>query len=321
MVDTKQEQTTNIDETEVVVETKATPDKVKLVNEPVETIGAEVKKPGIEGITVEQEVEKAEVKESKNIKKDNLTEHTDGVQKRINELTRARREAERQREAAYSFAKGLQRELEDVKKNYVKYDEQYLKEFEARVEAESTSARSQLKAAIEAQDSEAIMKAQDKLTQLAVQKERARQTQAERAVQAAKPENQETNQQAAIQGNLPPEPSKKAKKWAENNEWFGTDKVLTSAAYAIHDDLVQQGFDTESDEYYNEVDKQMKDNFPHRFNQNQEQPSKKIVQTVAPAGKTNTGRRTVRLTKSQVAMAKRLNVPLEEYAKYVKEGA
>ena len=321
MVDTKQEQTTNIDETEVVVETKATPDKIKLVNEPVETIGAEVKKPGIEGITVEQEVEKAEVKESKNIKKDNLTEHTDGVQKRINELTRARREAERQREAAYSFAKGLQRELEDVKKNYVKYDEQYLKEFEARVEAESTSARSQLKAAIEAQDSEAIMKAQDKLTQLAVQKERARQTQAERAVQAAKPENQETNQQAAIQGNLPPEPSKKAKKWAENNEWFGTDKVLTSAAYAIHDDLVLEGFDTESDEYYNEVDKQMKDNFPHRFNQNQEQPSKKIVQTVAPAGKTNTGRRTVRLTKSQVAMAKRLNVPLEEYAKYVKEGA
>jgi len=321
MVDTKQEQTTNIDETEVVVETKATPDKVKLVNEPVETIGAEVKKPGIEGITVEQEVEKAEVKESKNIKKDNLTEHTDGVQKRINELTRARREAERQREAAYSFAKGLQRELEDVKKNYVKYDEQYLKEFEARVEAESTSARSQLKAAIEAQDSEAIMKAQDKLTQLAVQKERARLTQAERAVQAAKPENQEINQQAATQGSLPPEPSKKAKKWAENNEWFGTDKVLTSAAYAIHDDLVQQGFDTESDEYYNEVDKQMKDNFPHRFNQNQEQPSKKIVQTVAPAGKTNTGRRTVRLTKSQVAMAKRLNVPLEEYAKYVKEGA
>jgi len=321
MVDTKQEQTTNIDETEVVVETKATPDKVKLVNEPVETIGAEVKKPGIEGITVEQEVEKTEVKESKNIKKDNLTEHTDGVQKRINELTRARREAERQREAAYSFAKGLQRELEDVKKNYVKYDEQYLKEFEARVEAESTSARSQLKAAIEAQDSEAIMKAQDKLTQLAVQKERARQTQAERAVQAAKPENQETNQQAAIQGNLPPEPSKKAKKWAENNEWFGRDKILTSAAYAIHDDLVLEGFDTESDEYYNEVDKQMKDNFPHRFNQNQEQPSKKIVQTVAPAGKTNTGRRTVRLTKSQVAMAKRLNVPLEEYAKYVKEGA
>jgi len=321
MAEKKQEQTTNIEDAEVVVETKAIPEKVKLVNEPVEPIGAEIKKPGIEGITVEQEPERIEVKESKITKKDNLTEHTDGVQKRINELTRARREAERQREAAYSYAKGLQRELEDVKKNYVKYDEQYLKEFEARVEAESTSARSQLKAAIEAQDSEAIMKAQDKLTQLAVQKERARLTQAERAVQAAKPENQETNQQAAVQGNLPPEPSKKAKKWAENNEWFGSDKVLTSAAYAIHDDLVQQGFDTESDEYYNEVDKQMKDNFPHRFNQNQEQSSKKIVQTVAPAGKTNTGRRTVRLTKSQVAMAKKLNVPLEEYAKYVKEGA
>ena len=165
------------------------------------------------------------------------------------------------------------------------------------------------------------MQAQEKLTSLAVQKERAKLTNAERALQTQKPEEKSTNVDQQIANNLPPEPSRKAQKWAENNSWFGNDKIMTNAAYTIHEDLVSQGFDTESDEYYTEINKLMKDSFPHKFTDLQEQPQKKIVQTVAPAGRTNSGRRTVRLTKAQVVMAKKLGVPLEEYAKYVKEGA
>ena len=320
MSEQKQEQKVTSGETEVVVETKATEEKPKLVNEQVESIGSEVKKPGIEGITVEEVAETDEP--TKPVKKDNLSEHTDSVQLRINQLTRARREAERQREAAVQYAKGVQKQLQELQKNVSTYDTQYIKEFEARVNAETASVKTQLKSAIENQDAEAIMQAQEKLTGLAVQKERANFTNAERALQSQRTEEvKSTSVDQQIANNLPAEPSRKAQKWAETNNWFGNDKIMTNAAYTIHEDLVSQGFDTESDEYYTEIDKLMKDSFPHKFTDLQEQPQRKIVQTVAPAGRTNSGRRTVRLTKAQVSMAKKLGVPLEEYAKYVKEGA
>ena len=320
MSEQKQEQKVTSGETEVVVETKATEEKPKLVNEQVESIGSEVKKPGIEGITVEEVSETDEP--IRPIKKDNLSEHTDSVQLRINQLTRARREAERQREAAVQYAKGVQKQLQELQKNVSTYDTQYIKEFEARVNAETASVKTQLKSAIENQDAEAIMQAQEKLTGLAVQKERANFTNAERALQSQRTEEvKSTSVDQQIANNLPAEPSRKAQKWAETNNWFGNDKIMTNAAYTIHEDLVSQGFDTESDEYYTEINKLMKDSFPHKFTDLQEQPQKKIVQTVAPAGRTNSGRRTVRLTKAQVSMAKKLGVPLEEYAKYVKEGA
>ena len=318
MSEAKQEQTIS-NETDVVVETKSVEQKPKLVNDKVESVGTEIKKPGIEGITVEEIVETEEP--TAPIKKENLSEYTDSVQTRINQLTRARREAERQREAAVQYARGVQKQLQDLQKNVTTYDTQYIKEFEARVDAETASVKSQLKSAIENQDAESIMQAQEKLTSLAVQKERAKLTNAERALQTQKPEEKLTTVDQQIANNLPPEPSRKAQKWAEKNNWFGNDKIMTNAAYTIHEDLVSQGFDTESDEYYTEIDKLMKDSFPHKFSDIQEQPQKKIVQTVAPAGRTNSGRRTVRLTKAQVSMAKKLGVPLEEYAKYVKEGA
>ena len=318
MSEAKQEQTIS-NETDVVVETKSVEQKPKLVNDKVESVGTEIKKPGIEGITVEEIVETEEP--TAPIKKENLSEYTDSVQTRINQLTRARREAERQREAAVQYARGVQKQLQDLQKNVTTYDTQYIKEFEARVDAETASVKSQLKSAIENQDAESIMQAQEKLTSLAVQKERAKLTNAERALQTQKPEEKLTTVDQQIASNLPPEPSRKAQKWAEKNNWFGNDKIMTNAAYTIHEDLVSQGFDTEGDEYYTEIDKLMKDSFPHKFSDIQEQPQKKIVQTVAPAGRTNSGRRTVRLTKAQVSMAKKLGVPLEEYAKYVKEGA
>ena len=134
---------------------------------------------------------------------------------------------------------------------------------------------------------------------------------------AAKQTQQPQTQQP--QNPTYPEPSTKAKSWAEKNEWFGSDRIMTSAAFQAHQDLIDQGFDAESDEYYNEIDKVMKENFPHKFSQPQEQ--KKPVQTVASAQRNQNGRRLVKLTKSQIVIAKKLGVPLEEYAKYVKENA
>jgi hypothetical protein len=147
-------------------------------------------------------------------------------------------------------------------------------------------------------------------------------TAAEEEEREAERKTKEVSQQEQVtqapQNPTYTEPSRKASQWAEKNEWFGSDKIMTSVAFQVHQDLVEQGFDVESEEYYNEIDKTMKDNFPHKFNR---QEPKKIVQTVASAQRNQNGRRSVKLTRSQIAIAKKLGVPLEEYAKYVKENA
>jgi len=163
------------------------------------------------------------------------------------------------------------------------------------------------------------MQANDELTQLTVEKEKARIKMADREARLKQLEEQknapkeEPTQESQVEQS---EPSVRAKDWASKNAWFGNDKIMTNAAMTVHEDLVGMGVDVESDEYYNEIDKRMKDNFPHRFaSQEQRRP----VQKVASAGRSQQGRRSVRLTKSQVAIAKKLGVPLEEYAKFVKE--
>ena len=174
-------------------------------------------------------------------------------------------------------------------------------------------AKVKLKKAIEEQDADKIMEANDKLTQLAVEKEKARIQTQQKEVQKKEAEEQ-SKQQPEQQQAQPAKPSQKAVAWKEKNNWFGQDKVMTNAAYGVHEDLVSQGFDAESEEYYNEIDRKLREYFPHKFTE-----QKKPVQTVASAGRKQEGRRTVRLTRSQVAIAKKLGVPLEEYAKYVKE--
>ena len=162
------------------------------------------------------------------------------------------------------------------------------------------------------------MEATDELTRLAVEKEKARIRVADREqrIKQVKEKPVETfAQPEAINEQIPPQPSEKARSWAQKNTWFGNDKIMTNAAFTIHEDLVGMGVEVESDEYYNEINKRMSESFPHKFAQEQRKP----VQTVASAGRKQEGRRTVRLTKSQVAIAKKLGVPLEEYAKYVKE--
>jgi len=255
---------------------------------------------------------KAKVVEESN--DDNLQDVSENVQKRIDKLTRKYREAERREKAALDYAKGLQNKYSGLEKKIHETDKTYVEEYEARVDSQREQVKNKLQKAIEENNSEAIMKANDELTQLAVEKEKAKikKSQFEEASAQAKAQVEQQAQQP-IQQAQPP--SKKAEKWAEDNDWFGNDRIMTSAAYAIHEDLVTQGFDPESDEYYNEINKHMKDNFPHKFANEKQRP----VQTVASAGRKQEGRRTVKLTRSQVAIAKKLGVPLEEYAKFVKE--
>ena len=178
------------------------------------------------------------------------------------------------------------------------------------VQLHTVFAKRKLKKAIESQDSEKIMEANDELTKLAVEKEKARIRLQQKDDE--KKQVEQTVQQPAEQ--VPQaQPSPKAQDWVSKNSWFGQDKAMTNAAFGIHEDLVQKGFDPESDEYYTEVDKQIRDYFPNKF------ADEKPVQTVASAGRKQQGRKTVKLTRSQVAIAKKLGVPLEEYAKYVKE--
>ena len=256
---------------------------------------------------------KAQVQEELPLdKSDNLEQVSDTVQKRINQLTRKMREAERREKAALDYAKGLQTKYAKVEKDKTVVDESFVKEYETRVDAQTEQVKQKLKTAMESQDYDSMMTANQELTALAVEKEKAKMRKEQLEQQKTEAEEL-AKQQPQQQEPIPQqEPSEKAKAWADENTWFGQDKVMTNAAYTIHTDLVQKGFDPESDDYYTEVNKQMRENFPNKFAE--ERP----VQTVASAGRKQQGRRTVKLTRSQVAIARKLGVPLEEYAKHVK---
>ena len=269
-------------------------------------------------VAVEEVQEEPKQETQQQSEPDDLSEVSESVKKRIDKLTRKFREAERREKAALDFAKGLQKKYDDSVTKYDSTDEKYLKEFDARVDAQREQVKRKLKEAIESNDADKIMEANDELTQLTVEKEKARIKMADREARLKQLEEQKNApKEQPIQEQEPQgEPSERARSWASKNAWFGNDKIMTNAAMTVHEDLVGMGVDVESDEYYNEIDKRMKENFPHRFaTQEQRRP----VQKVASAGRTQQGRRSVRLTKSQVAIAKKLGVPLEEYAKFVKE--
>ena len=273
-----------------------------------------------------QEDVKEEPKETAPIKeetKDDLEQVSKTVQKRIDKLTHRYREAERRENAALDFAKGLQKKYDHSLDQYKTADHQYLKEFDARVDSQREQVKNKLKEAIETQNADLIMKATDELTQLGVEKEKARIKIAEQEAEAKESTRAQLTQPELPEQGEMPQPSEKAKTWAQNNKWFGNDKVMTNAAWTLHEDLVSRGVDVEDDEYYNEIDRQMKGYFPDRLEDNSTTKSEQRppVQMVASAGRKQQGRRTVKLTKSQVAISKKLGVPLEEYAKYVKEEA
>jgi len=261
--------------------------------------------------------------------KPNLNESRRDYQKRIDKLVFQKKEAERREKAALDFAQGIQKKFDSNLKKLNSTDDQYLKELDARVDAQREQVKVALQSAIEGQDASKIMEANDKLTQLAVEKEKARLEMTNRE-EKKKAEEEKSKQQQNVQAEpqtaetsqTAPQITPRAKKWAEENTWFGNDEVMTNAAITIHNNISQEGIEVDSDEYYNEVNSRLKGYFPESFSNTNDEPKKetpKPVQTVASAGRSQQGRRTVKLTKSQVAIAKRLNVPLEEYARYVKE--
>ena len=248
------------------------------------------------------------------------------VQSRIDKLTKKLRESERREQAAIEFAQGLQHEQTKLQQKTRQLDTGYVNEFASRVEAQTAEAKKQLKDAMDTGDIDAQVEAQQKIARLAVDADRAKKSldQRERLKKEMEARGVDPNQpqmptqQAqpqAPQPAAPPDP--KAENWAEKNEWFGTDEPMTLTSFSIHRKLVEEGFDTKSDEYYSEIDKRMRETFPHKFEQ-----VSTPTQTVASASRsTQPAKRqgTVRLTPSQVAIAKKLGVPLSEYAKYVKE--
>jgi hypothetical protein len=249
------------------------------------------------------------------------------VQKRIDRLTKKMREAERQREEALKYAQSVQTESNDLKNRIQQLDQGYVSEYGSRITAEQQQAESDLRKAVELGDVDATVAAQKALTQLAVAQDRYEQAKVQQeqqaAQQAAYAQHMEQQAQAypqqQVQQAAAPPADPKAEKWAQKNEWFGTDDAMTYAAFGIHKRLVEsEGFDPQSDDYYSELDERMRKEFPQKFNGT----SKRAAQTVAGVSRSTSSGRSgnkVRLTPSQVAIAKKLGVPLEEYAKHVKE--
>jgi hypothetical protein len=247
------------------------------------------------------------------------------VQSRIDKLTKRLRESERREQAAIEFAQGVQQDAQKMRYKAKSLDTGYINEFANRVEAETAEAKKALKAAVELGDSDAQVDAQQKLARLAIESERVKSTQAQRErlkkemeARGVNPNQpQMPNPKQYQQPVPPPPPDPKAEDWAEKNKWFGSDEPMTLTSFSIHRKLMEEGFDPSSDMYYSEIDKRMKETFPHKFDDRQVSPT----QTVASANRGGPVRRkgTVRLTPSQVAISKKLGVPLSEYAKYVKE--
>ena len=270
----------------------------------------------------EVEVKEKEEKKEVETKPANLKEKQTNYQKRINELVFQAKEAERREKAALNYAKGLKKRNQEVEEKLNKTDDNYLKEVQARVTSEQDKLKQNLKEALDAQDSEKVAEINTQLTQLAVQNEKAKIMLEEK--EAQKKNTEKPSQEDPIPGEKPVNISKKAQDWASENKWFGTDEIMTSAAMAIDSQLRAQGIETDSDEYYNNVNKRMREYFPQKFAQDtaEKEPevTKQPVQNVASVSRRQGGRKSVKLTKSQVVIAKKLGVPLEEYAKFVKGG-
>ena len=269
------------------------------------------------------EVEKKEEKKDD----DKLEDYSKGVQSRIAKLTRKMREAERREKAALDYAKAVEAKRQSAETKYSKVNEDYVKQFENRVKSGLDSAQKELASAIENSDAAAQIEVQKKIAALSIDEARLN---ALKEQQTTKKEEPAPKLKDA--DNLPertpqslPTPDPRAEAWATDNSWFGKDRAMTFTAFEIHKDLVErEGFDPQTTEYYDEVDKRIRLEFPHKFD-NKDQTSEKPTQNVASVKRSTVrpGRRTVRLTSSQVAIAKKLGVPLEEYAKQLKntEGA
>ena len=296
------------------------PDQEVDIEETKDESVVETEAPKQETETVEQETTQQE--------DGKLEEYSKGVQARIAKLTRKMREAERREQAAIEYAKGVEESRKALESKFKKTDADYVKKFESSISTGMEAAQKELAAAIESGDSKAQVEANKRIATLAFENAKLEQAKAAQEVQTVQTKSatlQQPQTQDLPDTSDPINPDPKAEAWAAKNSWFGTDRAMTYTAFEIHKDLTEkEGFDPKSDEYYAEVDKRIRVDFPHKFGTNDNKQSTAPVQTVASANRSvKPGRKTVRLTSSQVAIAKKLGVPLEEYAKQLKntEGA
>ena len=304
-------------ETEINLDEKGEPEKIETPAE--EKIEVEQVEQSSEDKTFENE---RETKLEKKEEKDELKEYSEGVQRRIAKLTRKMREAERQKEEAIAFAEANKKRAEEVESKLSKLDKTYVSEFEGRVKTSLAAAKLALKNAIDSQDVDAQVSAQEQIANLTVDAARLN---AMKVAEVEKPKEVNVTPQRQ---EPTPQSDPKAEMWATKNPWFGNDTAMTYTAFDLHKKLVEEeGFDPKSDEYYSEIDKRIRVEFPHKFDKVEDTSTERVkpTQNVASAKRSaSTGRRkTVKLTPSQVAIAKRLGVPLEDYAKQLKitEGA
>ena len=264
----------------------------------------------------ETEEEPKKEEEGEEGKKKELEEYSEGVKKRIAKLTKKMREAERREQAATEYAKSILSEKEKLNNRLTKLDSGYVSEMENRIKSSMEAASARLVKAREDGDIQGEINATKDISRLGYEEARL----AEIKVKNAKPVETEVQQPVATpqQPAQPINPDPKAQAWASKNSWFGQDEAMTYTAFGLHQKLTEEeGYDPQSDEYYEEIDRRIKVEFPHKFGTTNTKPTNTAVQNVASASRSTakTGRKTVRLTPSQVAIAKKLGVPLQEYAK------
>ena len=279
--------------------------------------------PDVEGEAVEPEVKVETPPEDETASTAEMDEYGKKVQSRIDKLTKKLREAERREQAAIQYAQGIKTENQDLRTKAQSLDDGYVQQYENRVKTETEEAKRRLRSAVETGNVDEQVAANQDLARLSVEAERVKETLSKK--ERIKKEQEQAGEQPVAQPQQysapqmpPPPPDPKAEDWAQKNEWFGTDEPMTLTSFSIHRKLMEEGFDPQSDMYYSEIDKRMRETFPHKFEQQQVSPT----QTVASANRgapVKARKGTVRLTPSQVAIAKKLGVPLQEYAKYVKE--
>jgi len=292
---------------------------------------AEKEEEGVEVVTADEEEQQLEdvsretsedAPAEQEAKPDELEQYSESVQRRISKLTNRFREEERQRQAAIEYAEAVKKQNDELRARIDKLDQSYVGEFGNRVEADAAAAKEAYKKAYDEGDADGMFEAQQRISRIALEQARYEEAKRRNEQRQEQPVADSAPQQPQPQQEQVPQPDPKAEAWASKNEWFGNDQTMTYAAFGIHRQLIEdEGFDPSSDEYYSELDKRVRTEFPHKFAETKRDTGPRVASAGSTASKSSSpkGRRTVKLTPSQIAIAKRLNVPLEEYAKYVKE--
>ena len=300
--------------------------EVELQQEDKSTEENKAEEEKVEASTEDKQEEKTEDNDSKDddSKDDGLDKYSKNVQRRIKKLLDRIEKTEQREQEALRFAESAKKKYEDYENKIKSLDENYISEYESRVKSQIEQAKKSYQEALINNDVNAQVDAQRALTRLAIEEERALASKQQRENLQKQQEGLMAEQQTQPQQPAPRQPDPRAEQWASENKWFGQDEAMTFTALAHHKKLLKEGYDPKSDEYYEEINSYMKNQFPHKFEQKQEEEEVKETKERAPQvvasasrSKTTSGSKKVKLTPSQVAIAKKLGVPLEEYAKYV----